>query len=96
MRSRYSAYALSLPSYIIASTHPQNKAFMTNTALCKLELDEYSKNETFLGLRIIETIEGDERSFVTFCATLGSGSFTEKSEFEKINGVWLYRSGEFL
>jgi SEC-C motif-containing protein len=96
MRSRYSAYALGLSRYIIATTHPHNHVFVADTQKWAMELDDYSQNETFVNLVIIDTTQDEHKAFVTFCATLGSGTFTEKSLFEKINGIWLYKSGEFL
>lgn len=61
---------------------------------------EFSKNTSFDKLKILEFVDGIEESSVTFEATLFSNqkdiSFTEKSTFYKVDGMWLYHSGEFL
>ncbi len=100
MRSRYAAYALGLVDYIIQTTHPQNPSYSHDRAQWKTELEQFSQATSFLGLRLTEAIEGDERSFVSFTAFLRQGSedvsFSEKSSFVRENDQWFYLDGETL
>jgi SEC-C motif-containing protein len=95
MRSRYSAYALSLCDYSIKTTHPDNPDYSNQTEEWRMSLLDFTHNTQFLGLTIIEFIDGDTEAFVTFCATLSSGELVEKSRFLKVEGQWLYESGKF-
>lgn len=98
MRSRYSAYALHLPDYIIATTHRKCPQYEDDHAKWKKHIEEFSKDFTFEKLEILDFKENGSRATVTFTAHLSKGkedaSFTEKSTFEKIKGRWLYLSGE--
>lgn len=100
MRSRYSAFAVSNSKYILQTTHKENPDFTTDTTKWLQEIDTFSKNTSFNKLEIMEFIDGEDMAFVTFRATLYNNgediSFTEKSKFYKVNGSWLYHSGEFL
>lgn len=90
MRSRYSAYALNLVDYIIETTFPEEQK-----SLDRDSIQLFSKNTLFQDLNILEFIEGDPISYVTFKAILSQHSrdmsFVEKSEFEKVNGRWFYK-----
>ena len=98
MRSRFSAYALRLIDYIIESTHPDYPNRPGNINAWKKDLLRFSERTRFDDLKILEFVDGEESSTVTFTAHLRQGSqdasFTEKSFFNKVNGKWLYRSGE--
>ena len=104
MRSRYSAYALKLSDYIIATTHPASKQYRTDHEQWGREILDFRKNTLFRGLEILEFTEmlneEPERAYVTFTAHLLQGehdaTFTEKSLFEKLDGRWLYREAVFL
>lgn len=95
MRSRYCAYALDLPHYIIATTHHTNVDYTEETSAWKESIREFSLNTRFSGLSIIEFIDGESVAYVTFEAMLNDTPFREKSRFLKENGRWLYESGEF-
>lgn len=95
MRSRYSAYAVSNGSYIIKTTHPDNPDYTTNIKKWEVSILSFSKETNFLGLEIIEFIDGEEEAFVTFNARLSSGDLKEKSRFLKLYGQWLYVDGVF-
>ncbi|MCB1119317.1 MAG: zinc chelation protein SecC [Chlamydiia bacterium] len=90
MRSRYSAYALNLPDYILATTHPDSPQ------PTKESLIHFSTTTTFAGLTILDSTE----TTVTFHAHLlqqnRDASFTEKSHFEKLHGRWYYHSAASL
>lgn len=94
MRSRYSAYALSLVDYIIETTHPSSSHYEKDLALWKSRLLSFCKATAFKGLTILGHQEEGEVSFV---AHLMQGdkdvSFQERSQFIKDNGRWYYVEG---
>jgi SEC-C motif domain protein len=99
MRSRYAAFALDLPDYILDSTHPDNPEFSHDKAAWRSHVSLFSKTISFLGLEILnEDTHGDEAS-VTFKAILKNArddvSFREKSHFKNVDGKWLYLKGDF-
>jgi SEC-C motif domain protein len=93
MRSRYSAYALGKIDYILKTTHPQN---INNPP--KKQIKAFCDHTKFEGLTILSVEEKEPYAYVTFRAHLSQGgqdlSFTEKSEFAKIDDRWLYLKGE--
>ena len=98
MRSRFSAYALDLPDYIIKTTAPENANYQSNCDQWRSELHQFSSVTRFAGLQILQFVGADKDASVTFCASLFQGdkniSFTEKSTFSKASGSWLYKAGE--
>lgn len=90
MRSRYTAFARGDFAYLKKTWHPET--------VPELGDDEPSN---WAGLEIIETAidEEGENGEVEFIAKLIVGDcleiLHEVSEFEKIDGRWLYHSGEF-
>ncbi len=96
MVTRYSAYAAGDSSYIMRTTHPANPDFKENRAAWAKEIENFCNGTEFLGLEVMDFIEGDEEAFVVFKAKLSDGVMTEKSRFLKVDGRWLYESGEFL
>ncbi len=85
MRSRYSALALHLVEYIIATTHPDNTEHTKDIEEWKRSIAEFCENVHFTGLKIIEFVDGAEEAFVTFRAILGDTQFVEKSRFFKVD-----------
>lgn len=100
MRSRYSAYALHLAEYIMNTTHPENPSYSTQRMQWKKQILQFSSETLFEGLKIQEFIDGEKMATVTFTAYLKQGSkdvtFTEKSQFVKVNGRWLYLAPVFF
>lgn len=100
MRSRYSAYAKHLPDYIMKTTHPDNPSFTVDFEKWQKEILQFSQNTDFLGLDILEFVDGKERAQVTFRAHLKQrgedATFTEKSNFVQIEGRWLYKDGKMI
>ncbi len=100
MRSRYSAFALKNPQYIINTTHNENNDFKLDTKQWSNDILKFCNTCTFNKLEILESIDGDIESYVTFKATIFcddiDSSFTERSKFLKVNNKWFYHSGEFL
>lgn len=94
MRSRYSAYALNLPDYIIKTTHAQNPHYRKDFFAWHLEIARFSTSTTFKDLEILEFQEGNEKATVLFVATLvqnGCPYFKrENSLFVKAKDHWLY------
>lgn len=95
MRSRYSAYALGLIEYIMATTHPNNPDASIALADWQTSIADFANSTQFLGLTILEFVDGEKEAFVTFEARFDHTTMKEKSRFYKINGKWLYHSGEF-
>ncbi len=91
MKSRYSAYA------------KQQYKYINNTSNKEEDIESiknFSNNSKFENLKIIEFIDGENKAFVTFKATIFSNgidsSFCEKSRFIKANNKWLYLDGEII
>lgn len=95
MRSRYSAFALDLAEYIMTTTHPNNSDYTEEKENWRKSILDFSQNTQFIGLKILDFIDGENEAFVTFEALLDSGILKEKSRFLKEEGKWLYESGEF-
>lgn len=107
MRSRYSAYALSLPNYLYRSWHPDTRPTLQSLReLCKSGNPEYS------GLSIIDTKAGgpnDSHGVVEFVARFSlpesnnsaelipdgsTDSIRERSSFGRIKSQWVYVCAE--
>ena len=98
MRSRYSAYALSLPDYIIATTHPLSPHHLENKFAWRRAVTNFCRHSSFQKLKIINFWQGEQTATVTFTAYLEQkmkeATFTEKSFFEKIHHRWFYLNGQ--
>ena len=98
MRSRYSAFAKHLADYIIKTTHPEKAKRNPSLVKWKQELLQFSRDTQFVGLRILDFVDGEKAATVTFTAYLMQHgrdvSFTEKSTFAKVGKRWLYKSGD--
>ena len=100
MKSRYCAYAIEKSEYIISTTHQKNRDFNTDTKVWNNDILDFSRNTKFEKLEILDFIDGQTESFVTFKANITQNkqdvSFIEKSRFVKENGKWQYIDGEFI
>lgn len=106
MRSRYAAYALRMPGYIMKTTHPESPQWQADVSAWHKEILAFSRTTRFKGLEILEAPAPEENpgegaeAQVTFRADLWGGqedrSFTEKSLFVHHEGRWKYFSAEFL
>ena len=89
MRSRYTAFARALPSYLLSTWHP-------TTRPRRLVLDP---EQEWLGLQVLEARGGflDVEGVVEFRATWRQRGVTdvlhERSRFVREDGRWLYVSG---
>jgi SEC-C motif-containing protein len=95
MRSRFSAYALGLVDYVLASTHPDGPHHGRYGQ--REEVASFCERTQFEALRVLESdVEGDQ-GHVAFFATLSQSgtdcSFGELSTFYLVDGRWLYHSG---
>ena len=89
MRSRYSAYALGLADYIIATTDKKGPQYNFQKKLWKKQIAAFCRENTFDALTIVS--ENDDT--IEFIATLSTGMIHETSTFTNKNGKWLYYSG---
>ncbi len=99
MRSRYSAYVFKEADYIIKTTHSKNVAYQTDQLVWRREILKRCERCTFNKLEIIEFTKGPKIAFVTFHAHFTEQGkeyiLKEKSQFENLQGYWLYLSGTF-
>jgi SEC-C motif-containing protein len=94
MRSRYTAYALGKADYIVQTTHPKSPYFEKDQGNWKRAVLEFCRTTQFLKLEIIASGE----NWVHFVAHLKQTEpflLEEKSDFEKVDGKWLYLKGHF-
>jgi SEC-C motif-containing protein len=100
MKSRFSAFSVCNSEYIIFSTHQNNPDFTQDLKSWNNDILNFSKNTRFEKLEILEFIDGEVESFVTFKATLFQDkndiSFIEKSRFLKTEEIWKYVDGQFI
>lgn len=98
MRSRFSAYALNLPEYIIKTTHPACPQYNLDKSSWANQISQFSQNTVFERLEVLDFKEHGSLAIVTFVAHLSQHgeniTFTERSYFEKLKDVWLYRHGQ--
>lgn len=95
MRSRYAAYALELPEYIIETTHNSSPHWQPDTQQWRLEIIAFSRSRRFSSLTVREHSECGDRAIVEFRAGLSSidgrdASFRERSRFVRENGRWFF------
>ena len=85
MKSRFSAFAFCKSDYIIKTTHQKNCDFSLNTSSWIADIEQFCKNTSFENLEILDFIDSEIESFVTFKATLFQNkkdiSFTEFLNF---------------
>ena len=100
MKSRFSAFAVLIADYIIFTTHENNSDYISDLKSWNQDIMNFSKNTRFERLEILDFIDGEVESFVTFKATLFQDntdiSFIEKSRFLKVEDKWLYIDGQFI
>jgi SEC-C motif domain protein len=92
MRSRYSAYAMGLIDYLVATTLPAQQA-----ALDRQAMRSWSEQSRWLGLEVeaARGSERDERGEVTFVASWADPdgsrhSHRECSSFRRVAGRWYF------
>lgn len=99
MKSRYSAYAVNDTEYIMRTTDTNNSDFSRDKVSWGKKIKQFMDDTQFVSLDILEFLENEEESFVTFKVNMFidgvDSSFIEKSRFVKNNDEWFYESGEF-
>ena len=94
MRSRYTAYALGRPNYIIATTDPDGPRWEDDQDAWTASIKEFSRGCEFLGVDIHESSSDGDDGTVRFTAKLRrrreDASFDEQSIFVRRDGRWLY------
>ncbi len=90
MRSRYSAFALKLEPYLLATWHPRTRP-------AELELSQSPRR--WLGLKVLRHEQGaDGTAVVEFIARHKAGGrvqeLREASRFVQEDGRWLYVDGD--
>ncbi|MEO0813204.1 MAG: YchJ family metal-binding protein [Myxococcota bacterium] len=102
MRSRYSAYALGMVEYVIATTLPNSEAWRDDDTVWRDSLRAFAREFHFAGVEVLgvepqEGTDSPEAAWVTFRAILRRGakdrSFTERSQFSRKDGRWFYSGG---
>lgn len=91
MRSRYSAYALEIPSYIINTTHQKNPHFSKNKRKWEMDIVLFCKQSQFHKLEIIDYQEEETKASVTFKAFISQGKkmllFVKKAILKRLGNA---------
>lgn len=92
LRARYTAFTQGHIDYILDTHHSK-----TRNEVKREEIEEWSKNSQWLGLKIVEKKAGeanDQQGIIVFCASYSADGETEEhweqSFFEKENGQWKF------
>ena len=100
MKSRFTAFVVGDVDYIINTTHEDNVEYSSDKSKWRDDIQDVVNSTDFNSLQIVDFIDGVDEAYVTFKLGLKQKgldvSFTERSKFVRIDGKWLYRSGEFL
>lgn len=100
MPARYTAFAIGNVDYLMRTTHPAGPQWQDDAAAWANELRAYCKRTVFAGLVVLDHDVDDDagRAHVTFRADLRQDGipvgFSERSLFLRLEGHWLYHSGE--
>ena len=91
MRARYSAYVLHNQQFLLESWHPETRPAQV----------EFDPDLVWLGLEVVDTEAGsglDSEGVVEFRARFQRGGefleLHERSSFVRVDGRWVYVSGE--
>ena len=94
MRARYSAYALGLVPFILATTAPESPHAQTDAVKWQSEVERFCRFTRFVGLRVHEAHHSDDVGLVHFTAQLVQGgqqtALEERSRFLCRGGCWFY------
>lgn len=100
MRSRFTAYVAGNVEHLYRTTHPENEAVQgVDRARFDVGTLAYCKRVNFTGLDVAQTWPEDDAGVarVLFTARYEVGgeasSFTERSNFVRLDGHWVYHSG---
>lgn len=79
----------------MATTHPNNPDTAIALSDWQSSIADFAKHTQFIGLTILEFVDGEKEAYITFEARLNHSVMKEKSRFLKEEGKWLYESGSF-
>jgi len=100
MRARYAAYAVGAVEFILASTDPSGPHFEPEGTAWRESVARFCRETEFLGLEVLESGSAGDLGQVAFRVQLTQAgqdaSFSERSAFRRVEGAWLYHSGEAL
>jgi len=100
MRSRYSAYALGMVEHILRTTDPTGPHFEADTAHWRTEVRTFCAAASFDGLELLQVEARGDQGIVDFRANIssedGAAVMAERSLFRRVDGHWLYHSGQRL
>lgn len=96
MRSRYTAFVFKNVGYLLQTTHEDMMS-----ADLRQELELACEGNEWLSLRVIDAphpkADNGVVQFVAYCRQGQSvGELHERSYFKKVDGAWLYQSGQVL
>ncbi len=103
MRSRFAAYAVGLVDYLLATTVPAGPAWEGDLVSWRTRTADFCSTSSFRALTITEATAPSaahpDRGDVVFHADIralsgADRSIHERSHFLRIDGRWLYHSGE--
>jgi SEC-C motif-containing protein len=98
MRARYSAYVVGDKRYIRTTTHPESPHHRDDIAAWDREIQGFIQGTRFLKLQVLTHLPGEFEAAVSFLVTMSregkEATFGEHSRFQKVNGKWLYHSGQ--
>lgn len=86
MRSRFAAFVLGLPDYLLASWHP-------STRPADMDLDG---DVTWRRLQIVDSAVGVVEFRASYRTSAGAGLLHERSRFVHAGGHWFYLDGDIL
>jgi SEC-C motif domain protein len=91
MRSRYSAYALHLPDYLLATWHadtrPARLDGLEDSRWLRLQVTGHTAGD-------VEDLQGTVEFKAWYSLNGRACCLAERSRFEKLGGRWLYRDGD--
>lgn len=98
MRSRWTAYACGDAAHIMRTTHPDSPHYDPDPRRWLRDIRTFCADVRFVELRVLSAVEADDSAVVAFHAGLRrageDASFSERSRFRKVAGVWKYLDGE--
>ena len=98
MRSRFSAYALGLSEYILATTDPDGPMWQHDRDAWLASIEAFSANTGLSSLNVLGArVDGEQGTVLFQCLlTQGNGAqlFSEESAFVRHEGLWKYHSGK--
>ncbi len=101
MRSRFTAFSLKDPGYLVKTLDPEQLAAFGGEIPLLAQLTQTMAVTDWLGLKVLGSgQEGPDRGWVEFAAFFSRdgklGQLHEKSAFIKKQGLWYYKDGDIL